>query len=333
MMKNVVIADDDQSLLLSLKEGLEKYKDTFSVTLAGDGLIAKKAVEKTPISLVVADLKMPKMDGFTLLSFIIENYPEIPVIVMTGYGTPQMEKMAKEGGAISYIEKPFNIEELARNIMTALRMESEGGTLHGISSGMFLQLIEMEQKTCTIRVSEKTKGRQGILFFKDGLLLDARAGSLKDEKAAQEIFSWEEATLSLQNKCPVKEKRIKAELQSILLESARLKDEANEKPKTPAVKPKQEKDSHSFEGNILKRIEKSFASKGMIQDTYKDSTWNNLIAGARKLGEVIDAGDFKACIMDNGKGGDMILLPEEKDATVIYTKSCPREKIVQILTE
>ena len=233
MIKKVLIVDDDQEMLLSLKEGLEKYNETFSVLMAGDGLIAMEKLKEFPISLVVTDLKMPRMDGFTLLARIMERYPDIPVIIMTGYSTPEMQKLARKGGAVGYIEKPFMIEDLARKIMTAMRKESEGGTLHGVSSGMFLQLIEMEQKTCTIRLVDKSSGKQGVLFFRDGELLDARINGLQGVEAAYEIFSWDEVTLSIQNVCPQKEKKIESDLQVVLLEAMRLKDEAEqiEKPK------------------------------------------------------------------------------------------------------
>ena len=110
MIKKVLIVDDDQEMLLSLKEGLEKYNETFSVLMAGDGLIAMEKLKKLPVSLVVTDLKMPRMDGFTLLARIMEQYPDIPVIIMTGYSTPEMQKLAREGGAVGYIEKPFMIK-------------------------------------------------------------------------------------------------------------------------------------------------------------------------------------------------------------------------------
>ena len=153
MIKKVLIVDDDQEMLLSLKEGLGRYNATFSVLLAGDGLLALEKLKKKTISLVVTDLRMPRMDGFALLSEIMEHYPDIPVIIITGYSTPEMEQLAQEGGAIGYVEKPFMIDDLAQKILGTLRKESEGGTLHSVSSGMFLQLIEMEQKTCTIRLT------------------------------------------------------------------------------------------------------------------------------------------------------------------------------------
>ena len=143
MIRNVLFVDDDQEMLQALKEGLEKYQETFTAVLAEDGSDAVNKLKQNTISLVVTDLKMPNMDGFSLLAHIMEKYPDIPVIIITGYSTSEMKRLAQEGGAVGYISKPFLIEDLAKHIMKTLRKESDGGTLHGISSGMFLQLMEI----------------------------------------------------------------------------------------------------------------------------------------------------------------------------------------------
>jgi glucan-binding YG repeat protein len=96
---------------------------------------------------------------------------------------------------------------------------------------MFLQLIEVEQKSCTIRLTDKTSGQNGVLFFKDGELLDARTNNLQGKNAALDIFSWDNVTLSIQNDCPIKEKKIQGELQAILLDAMRIKDENKQKAK------------------------------------------------------------------------------------------------------
>ena len=127
MIKNVLIVDDDLEMLAALEKGFAKYGDTFVVIKAEDGQVAIEKLKKNTVSLIVTDLKMPRLDGFALLQHVMENYPDIPVIVITGYSTPEMEKMAHEGGAVGYIAKPFMLDRLARKIMATLRKESEGG--------------------------------------------------------------------------------------------------------------------------------------------------------------------------------------------------------------
>jgi CheY-like chemotaxis protein len=343
MIKKVLIVDDDQEMLLSLKEGLEKYNETFSVLMAGDGLIAMEKLKNLSISLVVTDLKMPRMDGFTLLARIMEHYPDIPVIIMTGYSTPEMQKLAREGGAVGYIEKPFMIEDLARKIMTAMRKESEGGTLHGVSSGMFLQLIEMEQKTCTIRLVDKSSGKQGVLFFRDGELLDARINGLQGVEAAYEIFSWDEVTLSIQNVCPQKEKKIGSDLQVVLLEAMRLKDEAalveepkvlTEEKKGVEKAPEQaESEAPDLIKDIRSKLEKEIGERCGLEDICHDRSWDNLLAQMSEIGGCFGAGKLKVGYLDRGESNDFILLPGRKTTVISVNPKCPRDRIVQALSE
>ena len=98
MIKNVLLVDDDTEMLHALKEGFKRYLESFAVLLAEDGVQALEVLKQNIISLVVTDLKMPNMDGFELLAHIMQHYPDIPVIIITGYSTPEMEQLAREGG-------------------------------------------------------------------------------------------------------------------------------------------------------------------------------------------------------------------------------------------
>jgi CheY-like chemotaxis protein len=342
MVKNVLVVDDDQELLLSLLEGLEKYGETFSVQLAGDGQIAVEKLKENAISLVVTDLKMPNMDGFGLLAHIMEQYPEIPVIVITAYSTPRMEKLAREGGAVGYIEKPFMVDSLARKIMTTLRKETEGGTLHGVSSGIFLQLIEMEQKTCTIRLTDKSSEKQGVLFFRDGELLDAKCDNMQGEFAAYEIFSWDETEISIQNSCSLKKKKINRDLQAILLEAMRLKDEADQR-KEPVSEETEEDEAEEVteieeveipfnENAIRDKLEKEIGRNPGVEDIYEDGSWDGLIAQMSRIGTFFAAGKVKISYIDRGESKDFILLPGKTTTVLSVNPRCPKDRIIQILS-
>jgi CheY-like chemotaxis protein len=338
MIKNVLIVDDDQEMLLSVKEGLERYDETFSVIIAGDGEVAADKLRTDPVSLVVTDLKMPRMNGFTLLAHIMERYPDIPVIIITAYSTPEMEKQARLGGAVGYIEKPFMIEDLARKIVSALRQESEGGTLHGISSGTFLQLIEMEQKTCTIRVMDRNSEKKGVLFFRKGELMDARVNGVSGIEAAYEIFSWEEVNLSIQNSCQKEEKKIDRDLQGILLEAMRLKDEANvEMEQVEAVEVAEPEASpeplaETPITSLRKRLEEELGQRSGVDDIYQDSSWNDLLGQVEEMGALLDAGPLRVGYVDRRAGTDLILLPAPAAPTVISVNPRgPKDRILQIL--
>jgi CheY-like chemotaxis protein len=336
VVKKILIVDDDQEMLVSLEEGLSKYDETFSVTTAEDGLDAVDELKNSTISLVVTDLKMPRMDGFSLLSHIMEHYPEIPVIIITGYSTSEMERLAREGGAIGYIAKPFMIDDLAKRIITALRKEAEGGTLHSVSSGIFLQLMEMEEKTCTVRLVEKSSGKQGILFFQDGQLLDADATS---GGGAAEIFSWDDVSLSIQNSCPQREKRIHRDLQAILLDAMRLKDELRrlKKGATPGKKepaPVKERIKRTSPVQRVKQFLKKEVGEGYgIEDVYEDNSWENFVKGIERLGAAFKAGEFRVAYIDRGESKDFVLLPGDSVTVVAVNPKCARDRIMEALSE
>jgi CheY-like chemotaxis protein len=336
MIKNVLLVDDDHEMLIALKEGFQKFKDSFSILLASDGLKAVESLKKNTISLVVTDLKMPGMDGFELLAHIMEHYPDIPVIIITGYSTPEMERLAREGGAVGYIAKPFLIENLARQIMTTLRKESEGGTLHNVSSGMFLQLVEMEQKTCTIRLEDKFSNKKGILFFQEGELLDARVNDLQGENAAYEIFAWDQVNLSIQNGSALKENRIHSEMQHLILEAARRKDENLIEDVQPAVMEEVETfepDPADIIVTLKEKIDAKLGPSSGLEDIYQDNSWDSRLLQLSRAGLFFNIGELEMGYIDKGEENDFIVMPGEKTTVIAVNPKCPREKLLRALSE
>jgi CheY-like chemotaxis protein len=333
VIRTVLLVDDDREMLLSLREGFRRYADSMSVLLAGDGLEALEALKRQDVSLVVTDLKMPRMDGFELLATIMGSYPDIPVIIITGFSTPDMERLARQGGAVGFIAKPFLIENLARRILSMLRRETEGGTLHNVSSGMFLQLIEMEQKTCTIRLEDKTAGKRGALFFVGGELFDARVGSLQGEVAAYEIFSWEHVSLSIQNDCSVHENRIQKDLHPLILEAARRKDE---KKSSRAVGqdelgPLRADNESGHLQRIRNKIEQSLGVRCGVESVFQDSVWKDRVRRLSRHGERLKLGKLVLGYVDRGEARDYIVLGGETTAVVAVSPKCPRDRLMHLL--
>jgi len=212
-------------MLLAVEKRFAAYADYFTMIMANDGFEAVQKLKETSISLIVLDLKMPRMDGMSLLSYIREKYPDIPVIIVSGYRTAEMYKLAKARGVIAYISKPFQVDDLGKIIMSTLQKEADGGIMHNVSPTVFLQLMEMEAKTCTIRILDKKSGKGGILYFEDGNLLDARVGEIRGLDAAYRVFTWEEVTIFIQNECAPRENSINSELQPIIMKAVGMKDE------------------------------------------------------------------------------------------------------------
>jgi len=247
-----------------------------------------------------------------------------------------MEQLAREGGAVGYIAKPFLIENLARQILTTLRKESEGGTLHNVSSGMFLQLIEMEQKTCTIRLEDKSSHKKGILFFHEGELFDARVNNMQGQAAAHEIFLWDAVNLSIQNGCALKENKIQSDLQPLILEAMRRKDE-DEPEEVPESVMEQLEQGKEESADLLKKlkekIETQIGQQCGLEDLYQDDFWDSRVAQLSKTGEYFHFGRFMLGYIDRGDTNDYILIPGPKTTVITVDPKCPRDKILRVISE
>jgi CheY-like chemotaxis protein/predicted regulator of Ras-like GTPase activity (Roadblock/LC7/MglB family) len=223
-MKKVLIVDDEKSLLLSIRAGFEAYKDRFHLFTAENGKKAIIILESNSIDLVVTDIRMPEMDGFELLVYMNTRFPSIPVLIMSAYGTREIQGKFESIGIIGFLDKPVDFDDLVKSIDEGLKLTSQAGTMTGFSVGSFLQLIEMEEKTCLLEVS--ARGKKGLFYFDHGILFDAVSGRLIGEEAAIEMIMWNQVSLSFKG-LPDKKimRRINSELMPIMMEASRRKDE------------------------------------------------------------------------------------------------------------
>ncbi len=117
-MAKILIVDDEPGLLMFIQRFL-KANGHDAVT-AEDGMVALDMVRKTEIDLIISDLRMPRMDGMTLLREVKALKPEIPVIMLTAYASDETAIESKRIGVFEYRSKPFNAEKLLETIEDAL---------------------------------------------------------------------------------------------------------------------------------------------------------------------------------------------------------------------
>ncbi len=346
MTRSILIVDNDKDFLLSLKKRLLKADPTLSILAAEDGVGVMEMLETNSVSLVIAYLQTGGVNDFALLAHITEFYPDIPVITLTAYNDPDMERFACESGATACIGKDFSPGEIADLLEITLKNESDSGMLHGVSSACFLQLMEMEQKTCTIRVCEKSSGKRGVLFFRDGDLLDARSIGLRAEAAARQIFLWEDVRISIQGSCPLDEKIVRGDLRALLLEAMRMRDEAGDREEVqeieveneaaidllPEEEEKKGEESSSAIISLQQMIAKEIGAKGEFFDMNHDGSWEDLAAEAVRTGAFFDLGVFKGGYVDRGGGNCFVLLPDKKAKVIAVGSQCSRDRLIQILS-
>ena len=122
-MAKILIVDDEQFVRDLLEKVLRRRGH--GVTVAGDANAALDALEREDYDLLLTDVVMPGMDGFDLLRRVKGLYPQIKVIVLTGYARRQSISDFLLYGADDYHSKPFQVHELIAAVDRATGMASK----------------------------------------------------------------------------------------------------------------------------------------------------------------------------------------------------------------
>ncbi|MEJ2542741.1 MAG: response regulator [Calditrichaceae bacterium] len=195
--KRVLIVDDEEDLTWSISKHLTKDKDKYELIAVNSAIEALKILEKLPVELVISDIRMPEMSGLDLLLEIRQTYPATKVIIMTAYGSHEIQQQANERGCFKYIEKPFEIQELRQMILNIV--EENRGFVGKISD---LNLSDLIQMNCLGRLTNalhvKKDAHVGVIYFEDGNIVHAEVGDLKGEEAFYQILSWEGGSFSIE---------------------------------------------------------------------------------------------------------------------------------------
>ena len=113
-----LVVDDEPRLRRVLVHLLES--DGFSCREAGSGVEALLELERQPVPLVISDLRMPNMDGFALLREIVVRWPDTAVVVVTAVADVTSAVTCLQLGALDYVGKPFNLDEVRARVHQAL---------------------------------------------------------------------------------------------------------------------------------------------------------------------------------------------------------------------
>jgi DNA-binding NtrC family response regulator len=126
----ILIVDDDKNT----REGLGRaLRANYEVLLAENGDRALETLAAQPVRLVISDLRMPGMDGMTLMQRALARNPRLSVIMLTAYGSVDSAVEAMKQGAVDFLQKPVELGELDQRVAKAMRtarMEDENAALH-----------------------------------------------------------------------------------------------------------------------------------------------------------------------------------------------------------
>jgi putative PEP-CTERM system response regulator len=175
MTFNVLIVDDEKNIRAGLGRALEM--DGYRTLLAGDGQEALDVIRDEEVDLVIADLKMPRLSGEELLRRVVDQYPTVPVIILTGHGTIETAVQAMRDGAYDFLTKPVSLDRLSllakralstrelvlqhRRLQHELDSQRESSAIIGKSTEM-QRLMEVVRQVAPTKASVLITGESGV---------------------------------------------------------------------------------------------------------------------------------------------------------------------------
>jgi len=117
--KIVYVVDDDESVRTALTRSLEKRGYTVRCFDSGDAFLQRYEAGHT--GCLVLDVRMPGIGGLELQEQLVEQYPSLPIIFVTGHGDIPMSVRAMKNGAFEFLEKPYSVDALQEHIEQAIR--------------------------------------------------------------------------------------------------------------------------------------------------------------------------------------------------------------------
>ena len=164
---HILCVDDEPMIREILRETLEA--EGHRVSEAENGQVACEMIEGGEYDLILTDVKMPVMDGFTLMKQLGDLTDEIPVIVITSFGDIDVAVDAIRLGAYDYVVKPFNISQVALSVQRAL--ERRRLLIENVQYKKSLEQKVVEKTIDLLRKNKKLVQQAKLL---EGLLVDLR---------------------------------------------------------------------------------------------------------------------------------------------------------------
>ncbi len=225
--KYVLVVDDEPSILEMLSNYLAVDADQYGIKTAENVAQALSVLETESIFIVISDVYMPGDSGIDLLANIRRDYPNISVVLMTGYATPQLREEVAESECLHFLEKPIDLKSLRAIIHQRTNAVSEcsgfDGTLKNIQLEDLIQMCCLSSITTTFRV--RMGRREGSIYIADGDIVHAVCGDRSGEAAFYEILGWKSGGFESNGALDPPKRTIDKNWQYLLMEGMRLADE------------------------------------------------------------------------------------------------------------
>jgi CheY-like chemotaxis protein len=224
----LLLLDDEQDLLDIYGEMLAKLPSQPEIHTVTTGSRALALLESEPFTVLISDLKMPKMDGLQVLSIVQRKFPQLRTVVLTSVLDEQFRSRAYALGVDLFWIKPSTEAETKQflDCLESLISREQSGGFRGVQSKSLVDIIQLEslsQSSCSLKI---TNGPHvGQIWLINGEPVDAVVNDLYGEEAFQRILSWKTGTFETLPAEPSRPRTIMKSSHALLLEAAQTLDE------------------------------------------------------------------------------------------------------------
>ena len=184
-MRYNILALDDEPHMLILLERIIREKTQYTIMTTNNSLELPLLLEHNTFDVVIADLKMPGMDGMDILRMVKEKKREEEVIIITAFGSLESAVEALSLGVFDYITKPFKKEQILFTVDRAIKWQTMKRTVQEISGLFDLEpyekAFEAFEKAYMRKLSERYNGDIKVISDKSGLSPDRIRTALDDK--------------------------------------------------------------------------------------------------------------------------------------------------------
>ncbi len=219
-MKRILVITRDYNTSQSIATILQDNPE-YSLAAAVDELEAVTHIRGSGADLLVIDLATRESAALAPLKELLRYFPYIPCIAIINSRTYPAEELLELGISTCLDEQDRQSD--FQHWVNKLLEESTTGTMKGLPIPSLLQMLEGEEKTCTLQIS--TQDAEGYIYLKNGSVIESTTIDQTGEDALYSIMTWQDTTVSIKffnKKLPV---AIDKPLMSLIMEAFRLKDE------------------------------------------------------------------------------------------------------------
>ena len=222
-MKKVLIVDDEEDMLWMLQRNLDSGIPNIETFTAQSGEDALGVLNENEIDLVISDINMPGMSGLELLTEISSKWKDTRVIIMTAYPSNAFENTARKEGALQFVEKPFDINDMRKLVEETLESEQKPSSSGGIALIDIIQFNGLAKSTSALKITRDDDN--GMIYFQEGKVVHVQLGDETGEAAFFKIIEIEGAEIQNIDGMKPSSNTMSRTVESLMLEAAVMEDE------------------------------------------------------------------------------------------------------------